>query len=53
MHTYIHHSRMKSMQTTNTFVVHIAYNYIIITNNGHGMVTIGILHVRKMCMNYS
>ena len=27
IHMYIHHSRMKSMQTTNTFVVHIAYNY--------------------------
>ena len=27
IHAYIHHSRMTSMQTTNTFVVHIAYNY--------------------------
>ena len=27
IHAYIHHSCMKSMQTTNTFVVHIAYNY--------------------------
>ena len=27
IHTYSHHSGMTSMQTTNTFVVHIAYNY--------------------------
>ena len=52
IHAYIHHSRMTSMHTTNTFVVHIAYNY----NKQwpwDGYYNVSCMYVRKLCVNYS